>query len=283
MHVVVDVDGEPAPHLRPAPAARTPGPVAVAAGALPLARFAVDGERARPAARLLEVAPADGARGGGGLGRLGPAARLAVGSDRWGDGVEANVETDLHRMRLGRAAHAGASLHGVVHGEPPGPPGLEHLVGDGTNLEQRVDHLALLLHPVVAAKVTVRQPVRHADVHGPLVGPDADAGEEARVGRRVVGVEVVGLAPGRVSLDGVGEVVSCIEDWHGYTIARPALSFNASLVRSPAAWKATWPADGRLVGPCVRLIGKRADECGRPRRRLDRHRGRSGGCACRPR
>ena len=85
-----DVDGEPAPHLRAAPPPRAPRAVAVAVRAVPLVRLTVDRERAGPAPGLFEMSLTHRARRGGGLGRLRPTARLAVGPDGRGDGVEAS-------------------------------------------------------------------------------------------------------------------------------------------------------------------------------------------------
>src|ERR1700683_4245809 len=79
VHVLAHVDGEPAPHLGAAPAARAPGAVTVPVGAAPFVAHAVDGERARPAAGLLEMALAHRPRRRGRLGRLGAAAPPAVG------------------------------------------------------------------------------------------------------------------------------------------------------------------------------------------------------------
>ena len=219
----------------PAPATRAPGAVTVAVRALPLVARAVDGERARPAARLLQVPLAHRAGRRGRLGRLGTAARLPVGADGGGDRVEAHVERHRNRVRRRVTAHARARLHLAVHGQVPRLQRLEHLVADVADLQHGVDHLALLLDPAVLAELAARQPERHADVHRPLVGADADAGEEPRVRPGVIGVEVIGLAPGGVAFHGVRQVVTGIEDRHGYTIVCPALTFNASPVTPRAA------------------------------------------------
>lgn len=234
VQVVADVDGEPPPHLRSAPAARAPRPVPVAPGAAPWAFRAVDGESAAPASGLLEVSLADGARSRGRLGRL-RATRLAIGADGRSERVEANVQHDFDGVRLRLTTDTGPGLHHVVHRAPPGPEWLEHLVGDGTDPKQRIDHLALLFHRVVGAQLPAWQPERHRDIHRPLVGTNPDAAEQARVRVGVIRVEVVGLAPGRVGLDGVGEVVSRIEDRHGYTLVCPAPTFNALTGEAPAA------------------------------------------------
>ena len=235
VHVLAEVDREPAPHLGAAPAARAPGPVPVAVRAVPLVPRAVDGERARPAPGLLEMPLADGPGRRRRLGRLRAAARLPVRADGGGDGVEAHVEG--HGDGPGRrlTAHARTRLHLALHAEVPRLQRLEHLVADRADLEHGVDHLALLLDPAVLAETAVGQPQRQADVHRPLVGPDADAAEQARVRARVVRVEVVRLAPGGIAFDGVGQVVAGFEDRHGYTIVCPALTFNASPVTPRAA------------------------------------------------
>ena len=80
--------------------------------------------------------------------------------------------------------------------------------------ELAIDHRVLGLHARDHREVGAREPHREADIHAALVRADAETGEEPGVGRRVVGVEVVGLAPGRVALDGVGEVVALVEDGH---------------------------------------------------------------------
>ncbi len=181
--------------------------------AVPLVGRAVDRERARPTSRLLEVALADRARGGGRLGRT-RAARLAVGAHRGRDGVEAQVERDGNRTRLGAAGATRARLDLALHGQSPRLQRLEHLVAHGPDVEHRVDHLPLLFDPAVLAQLAAGEPERHADVHRPLVGTNADAGEQAGVGGLVVRIEVVGLAPGGITFDRMGKIVSGVEDRH---------------------------------------------------------------------
>ena len=67
----------------------------------------VHGEGSAPAARLLEVALADGARRVRGLGRLRAAAALTVGADRRGDGVETHVEDDRGPCAVGSLGPVG--------------------------------------------------------------------------------------------------------------------------------------------------------------------------------
>src|SRR6266849_7267108 len=88
VHIVADVDREPAPHGGPAPAPRAPRLVAVAACLAQRVADAVGLDPAAPAARLLEVALADaGARRGAGAG-AGAGAALAVAAHRRREGVE---------------------------------------------------------------------------------------------------------------------------------------------------------------------------------------------------
>ena len=136
---------------------------------------AVDGERARPTARLLEMPLAHRARGGGRLSGAGAAPWLAVRPDGGREGVEAQVERNGHGVRRGLAPDAGAGLHLAVGGQPPRLPRLEHLVRDRAHLEHGVHHLALLLEPAVLAQLAAGEPQRQADVHRALVGADADA------------------------------------------------------------------------------------------------------------
>ena len=103
VHVVADVDREPAPHLRAAPAPRAPRLVAVAARVDELVAHAVGLDPARPAAGLLEVALADArARR---RARAAALAALAVDAHRRRERVEREVERDVRR----RAAPASAS------------------------------------------------------------------------------------------------------------------------------------------------------------------------------
>ena len=160
-------------------------------------------------------------------------------------------------------AHARARLHLALHGQAPRLQRLEHLVAHRADLEHGVDHLPLLLDPAVLAQLAVGQPERQADVHRPLVGPDADPAEQPRVRPRVVGVEVVRLAPGAVAFDGVGQVVAGIEDRHGYTIVCPALTFNASPVTPRAPSESSQQMAPRSPR---RSAGGRAGSRGRCRR-----------------
>jgi hypothetical protein len=72
----------------------------------------------------------------------------------------------------------------------------------------------LLAHGVDEGDAVAGEPHRHPGVERPLVGADPDPREEPHVGLRVVGVEVVRLAPRGVALDLVGEVVAFVEDRH---------------------------------------------------------------------
>ena len=141
---LVDVDGEPAPHPRPAPAARPPGPVAVAERG-DHRWDAVDLQPARSSAGLLEVALADRARGGDGLRR--PWSGAAVPSvPIAGDSASKRRSSATCTSAIGlggRARTAGGHL--AVEGQPPRARGLEHLVGDRTDDEGRVDDVGLLL------------------------------------------------------------------------------------------------------------------------------------------
>ncbi len=136
--------------------------------------------------------------------------------------------------------------------QPPRLQRLEHLVADGPDVEHRVDHVALLFDPAVLTELAARKPQRHAHVHRPLVGTDPDAGEEARVGPGVIGVEVVGLAPGGVAFDRVGTVVSGVEDRHRYTIVCPALTFNASPVTPRAESESNQQMAAAISSACCR-------------------------------
>src|SRR5439155_24990738 len=95
VHVVTDVDREPAPHARPAPAARSPRLVAVAARLGELVAHAVGLDPAAPPPRLLEVTLADV------LPRLGartrPGSSLPVAADRWIEVRELNVYDEACR------------------------------------------------------------------------------------------------------------------------------------------------------------------------------------------
>src|SRR5262249_43770204 len=62
MRFVPDVDGEPPPHLRTAPTARTPRLVAIASRIDEVVTGAGDFDPSRPAAGLLEMALADACR-----------------------------------------------------------------------------------------------------------------------------------------------------------------------------------------------------------------------------
>src|SRR5205814_6195244 len=102
VHVVADVDREPAPHARAAPAARSPRLVAIAARLDELVAHTVGLDPSAPASRLLEVALADV------LPRLGTRARpgstLAVAADCRGERLEGQVDGDGGRTRRARAA-----------------------------------------------------------------------------------------------------------------------------------------------------------------------------------
>ena len=116
------------------------------------------------------------------LGGLGAAARLAIGADGGREGVELHVERDGDGVGRRLTPRARAGPHLAVHGQAPRLQRFEHLVADVADLEHGVDHLPLLLTAAVLTQLTAGQPQRHADIHRPLVGPDADAAEEARVG-----------------------------------------------------------------------------------------------------
>ena len=209
--VVTQVDREPAPHPRTAPAARSPRLVAVATRVDEVVAHARGLDPARPAARLLEVALADVAP------RLGADARTAAALPVAADGGRERLEGDVHADPAAAAlAAAGevADRRFRIARESPGLHRREPLVAHAGDREIAVDHLVLWLHARHDRQVGAGEPHGEADVHPAFVRTDAETREEARIGRRVVGVEVVGLAPGRVALDGVGEVVALVEDGH---------------------------------------------------------------------
>ena len=105
VRVVVDVDREPAPHLRAAPTARAPRLVAVAARVDELVAHAVGLDPARPAAGLLEVALADArARRRARALALAP---LPVDADRGRERVEREVHRDVRVAGRGRRDQRG--------------------------------------------------------------------------------------------------------------------------------------------------------------------------------
>src|SRR5207249_2802703 len=173
---------------------------------------AVGLDPAAPAARLLEVPLADArARGGA---RPGAGAALAVAADRGRERVEDEVEGDARGARRAAPAEVAHAGLGVAR-DAPLRHGAEALVADAGHGEVAVGHLVLRADAVDGREFRSGEPDREADVHRALVWSDADAREEAGVGQRVVGVEVVGLAPGGVGLDRVREVVPLIQDRHG--------------------------------------------------------------------
>jgi hypothetical protein len=64
------------------------------------------------------------------------------------------------------------------------------------------------------ADFLAREPQRHAEVHVPFVRTNADAGIETYVLIRIIGVEVVRLAPGAVAFDRMLKIVLGSEDGH---------------------------------------------------------------------
>ena len=153
------------------------------------------------------------------FGRLGPSARLTIGADGRGDGVEAHIEGQMDRVRcliagVVQSSRARSGGHLGVHGEAPRPECFDHFVTDGTDLQHGVDHFTLFLDRSVRGQLAPGQPDRHAHIHRPFVGADPDAGEETGVRARIEGIEVVRLAPGGVALDGVGQVVTGFKDGH---------------------------------------------------------------------
>src|SRR5437870_12679724 len=125
VRVVADVDREPAPHTWPAPAARSPRLVAVAARLGELVAHAVGLDPAAPPPRLLEVTLADV------LPRLGartrPGSSLPVAADRWSERPELHVHDQACRPRpaLGPGAR---DIGSPAARERPPPHGREPLV-----------------------------------------------------------------------------------------------------------------------------------------------------------
>jgi hypothetical protein len=102
---------------------------------------------------------------------------------------------------------------GVGH-EPPGGHRLDPNVADAADVEVVVGHHGLGADTADVGDAAAGQPHRQADVDRALVGADADAGEQPGVRPGVVAVEVVGLAPRRITLDRVGKVVAGLEYRH---------------------------------------------------------------------
>src|SRR5205807_9164136 len=129
------------------------------------------------------------------------------------------------------------------------------LVSDASDLEAGVDHLGLVAHAAHDRQLGAREPGRQTHVHRALVGADADAGEEPGVGLGVVAVEGVRLAPRRVTLDGMGEVVTLVQDGHGPEATAWTPSPSCGCRRAPSsrsapssAWARCTPRDRRGCG-----------------------------------
>src|SRR6185436_15860216 len=141
MRLVVDVDREPAPHLRPAPPARAPRLVAVATCIDELVADAVGFDPARPAAGLLEVALADAERRG--RARTLARAALAVDADCGRERVEQEVHRDVRVAWRHVGPHEVARVRVDVGAEPPLFQRFDALVLHAADVEPDVDHLSL--------------------------------------------------------------------------------------------------------------------------------------------
>ena len=200
---------------------------------------AVDLDPPRPAPGLLEVPLAHGAAGG----RARPLTftTLPVRADGGCERGERDVERDRH----------GGAVERGVRGrrQPPLLHRRQSLIHDAADLQAGVDHLPLLADRVHGREAAAGHPHRQAHVDRALVGPHPDPGEEAGVGRGVVAVEVVGLAPCPVGLDGVGEVVSLVEDGHDATLGGSRASGRVVDQRARRGAAARWSTRRRRVAP----------------------------------
>ena len=133
-------------------------------------------------------------------------------------GVSASKVTST-RSRVGRGLASPGEVADDrvgVGGEPPLAHRLDPLVADAGHGEVAVGHLALRADAVRSRRA--RSPGSHTESPTSIVpsfGRMPMRVKRPGVGHRVVGVEVVGLAPGGVGLDGMGEVVGGVEDRHG--------------------------------------------------------------------
>ena len=139
--------------------------------------------------------PLADALAGRGARRVGRGPVLPVGADEQRAGIKGHVHLHV------------AAVPGAVGRQPPAPSGLEHLVPDAADLEDRVDHLALLAHVPHVVDATAGQPHREPDVDRPLTGTYTDARVEPDIGVGIEAIEVVRLRPGAVTLDRVRPVV----------------------------------------------------------------------------
>src|SRR5262249_34456906 len=236
--VVAQVDREPAPHARPTPAPRSPRLVAVAPRFEQLEAHALRLDPARPAARLLEMPLADVAP------RLGadprPGTALAVAAGGGGERLERHVHGDAPATALAAAGEV-ADRRLRVAGEPPRLHRRDPLVAHAGDSEIVVDHLVLRHGARDDRQVGPGEPHGETEVHSPLVRTDPKPGEEAGVGRRVVGVAGVGFAPRRVAVDGVSEIVALVEDGHPpYLLGLPARPQECSSAPDVGFWGWTW-------------------------------------------